>query len=282
MEAREARVRASDGVSLHARSRRPRRPARATLLVVHGVGEHGDRYEAFAGRLAGAGIATWVYDLRGHGRSGGARVHVDRWARYERDLEDVARHAMAGDSRWPLFVFGHSLGALICLTAAMRGFGGRVERFGGWILSGAGLRPSGLAKPWLVRTARALSRVAPRFSLDLGIAPESLSHEPDVVRAYREDPGIHRRATVRWGAEALEAVRSIEAGAHGIRDPMLILHGGDDPLAEAEGSRWLARTVSGPVELIVYEGALHEPHNEPGYADVVEDILRWIDLRLRA
>lgn len=187
----------------------------------------------------------------------------------------------------PPFVFGHSMGALIALELAIeegrRGAEGDAAPLGGagpaagWISSGAGIRPAGIARPHLVFLARLLSRVTPRLSLDLGIEAEALSRDPAVIEAYRRDPLVRKRATVRWGAEALAAIDRIVEGASAIEGPLLVLHGADDPLAEAEGSRWLASAVGPNAELRVYPEVLHEPHNDPGPGDPLDDLVDWID-----
>jgi alpha-beta hydrolase superfamily lysophospholipase len=49
---------ARDGTALLTRTWLPAVEPWATLLVVHGLGEHSGRHEATAGRFAAAGIAT--------------------------------------------------------------------------------------------------------------------------------------------------------------------------------------------------------------------------------
>ena len=275
---------ASDGTRLRLHEWPPEGDLRAGLLLIHGVGEHGARYDAFARRLAGRGIHVFGFDHRGHGRSGGPRVHVDRWDRYLADARELARHVASSVEDAPLFVYGHSMGALICLGLAIEagyaavgsGHSTGTPTVRGWIVSGTGIQPTGIAKPHLVAIARLLSGVLPRMSLDLGIAAEALSHDPEVVSAYSADPLVQKRATVRWGAEALDAIEFIKQNAGAISDPLLVIHGEDDPLARAEGSRWLADAVPGAA-LKIYAGALHEPHNDPKFADVGADIFDWIE-----
>lgn len=269
---------AGDGTDLYLRVWAPETDVRAAILLLHGVGEHGGRYEALASRLAGAGILVLGPDLRGHGHSGGPRVHVSSWTRYLDDARAILARLRTLAPGAPVFVYGHSMGSLIALDLAMSG-----ERdVRGWILSGAGVEPSGIAKPHLVAIARILTRVAPRVRLALGIRGAQLSHDPDVARRYDEDPLTQGRATVRWGTEALASIDRIREGAGGIVAPALVLHGGDDPLSRAQGSRWLASTLGGETELIVYEGALHEPHHEAAHGDVAGDIVRWIASTLSA
>lgn len=207
------------------------------------------------------------------------------WDRYLLDARELMTALVSDTPGLPRFVYGHSMGALIAIglaiASARENAGSAPLRRAepevmGWISSGAGIEPSGIARPHLVAIARLLSRVAPRVSLDLGIDAEALSHDLDVIAAYREDPLIQHRATVRWGTEALSAIRAIKKGASEIEDPLLVLHGSADTLARPRGSRWLAEEASGSVRLVVYEGARHEPHNDPDYADVAKDVVSWV------
>ena len=46
----------------------------ATVVIVHGLGEHSGRYERTGGLLAEAGFAVRSFDLIGFGASGGRRA----------------------------------------------------------------------------------------------------------------------------------------------------------------------------------------------------------------
>jgi len=273
----------SDGTRLLVRDWHPRGSRRAALLVVHGVGEHGGRYARFGRRLAEAGIAVRVPDQRGHGRSEGPRGHVADWSRYLTDAGELASGLARDAPGVPLFAFGHSMGSLIVLDLAIRSAeadpGADPVAVAGWIVSGVGIRPAGVATPMKVALARLLSRILPRLTLGLGIAPEALSRDPAVQRVYRDDSLVLGRATVRWGAEALDAIVRVERGAHRIRDPLLILHGEEDPLSDPEGARWLAGEV-GDAELHIYPHVRHEPHNDADGCDPVGDLLAWISARI--
>ena len=65
-----------DGTRLATRHWRPAAPATpwASVLIVHGLGEHGGRYEHVGARLAAAGLDVHAVDLRGFGRSAGRRA----------------------------------------------------------------------------------------------------------------------------------------------------------------------------------------------------------------
>lgn len=100
---------------------------RGNVAIVHGVAEHSGRYQNLADHLTLAGFDIHAFDLRGHGRSEGRRVHVERWNDYLLDVDYFLAHLMdhlSGDHSddhsmvaptTPVVLYGHSLGALIVL-----------------------------------------------------------------------------------------------------------------------------------------------------------------------
>src|SRR5687767_5988962 len=76
------------------------------VVLVHGGAEHLGRYTHVAGALTEAGFEVAGVDLRGHGRSAGARGYLEDMRQY---LEDVDVAVAALGSRRPRFLVGHSL-----------------------------------------------------------------------------------------------------------------------------------------------------------------------------
>jgi len=67
---------AADGTRLMLRSWPEPTERRASMVIVHGLGEHSGRYEHVGAHFAAAGIAVSALDLRGFGESGGRRACV--------------------------------------------------------------------------------------------------------------------------------------------------------------------------------------------------------------
>jgi len=125
--------------------------------------------------------------------------------------------------------------------------------------------------------ARLLSGVRPRRSLDLRLDAAALSRDPEVVEAYRADPLVTSRATVRWGTESLATVRRVKEGMGTIEVPLLVLHGEADRLNLVDGARALAEALpNGDTTLRIYPGVYHEPHNDLGHERVVADVVGWL------
>jgi alpha-beta hydrolase superfamily lysophospholipase len=247
---------------------------RGALIVVHGFGEHSRRYATLVEHLVPRSYALYAFDLRGHGRSPGHRGHVNAWAEYREDVYAFVQLVDAQLPGTPLFLLGHSMGALIALDYLLH----HPEGLRGAAISGAPIEPVGVAKPHQVFLARTLSRLWPRFPLQVELELAALSRDTAMVRAYREDPQVHGRATARWGAEGLRAVERVKAGAPQITLPLLIIHGEADRINAVSGSRWLYEQVSSPdKQLRTYPGSYHEVHNDLDGEQLVEDLAQWME-----
>jgi alpha-beta hydrolase superfamily lysophospholipase len=255
----------------------PEDSAKAILVICHGVGEHSGRYMNLVHPLTQRQIAVWTYDHRGCGSSPGQRGHIDSWEDFRSGLVAFLELVRAENPGLPVFLYGHSMGALIVLDYIQSS----PEGLQGAVLSSAPIDPAGVAKPLKVLVARLLSRLRPTHSIELGLDPDSLSRDPQVVQAYKDDPLVQGLVSVRWGTEALSVQDRTRAHPHLIRLPVLFIHGENDPLHLVNGVRSFFEKIQYPdKQLLVYEGSLHEPHNDLEHETVARDLADWLERRL--
>ena len=135
---------------------------------------------------------------------------------------------------------------------------------------------------WQELLGRLVNLFWPAFSIPSNVIPEQLTHDMDVVEAYKNDPLIQQRMTVRWGLALIDAMDEIESRLNEINDDLLILHGEDDPISSVDGARKLAQSLGDKqATLIIYPGLYHELHNERE-ADrnhVFRDIGAWLQIQ---
>jgi alpha-beta hydrolase superfamily lysophospholipase len=269
---REFLFEGAGGLDLFGRAWLPERAQRSVLLV-HGWAEHSGRYEHVGAWLAARGCAVHAYDHRGHGRSAGPRGHARRFADLLDDLEIALARAREESPALPVFLLGHSMGGLVVAAfVAERG-----PEITGAVTSGAALALADVPSRARLALLRLAARVAPRMRRDRPIAGEALSRDPEVGRAYAEDPLVLRRMTLGFGAALLDAARRTQEAAGAVRVPMLLLHGADDTLTLAEGSRRFHAGLSAPAsDLRLYAGLRHEILNEPERETVLDDLLGWM------
>ena len=268
----ESHFAAGRGRSLFRRAWLPPEPRRL-LVLVHGYAEHSGRYEPMAAWLAARGCAVHAYDHQGHGRSDGVRGHVRRFADLLDDLEVFLARVRDEPPGLPAFVIGHSMGGLV-VAAFVRE---RRPELVGAVTSGAALRLAEVPSGALLLALRLLRRVAPRFTMTRPIAPEALSRDPEVGRAYLDDPLVLRRMSVSLAAEIFDAGRRTLRGGADVRLPMLVLHGEADPLCPASGSRTFYEQLgTAGSDLRIYPKLRHEIFNEPEQESVFADLLEWL------
>ena len=254
--------------------------ARAAIAVVHGLGEHSGRYEAFADRLSAYGFSTFAMDLRGHGLSEGRRGHVTRFEVFLQDVDRFRRelHGLV-DVGTPLFLLGHSMGGLISLRY-LEEFD---TPFRGGIIVSPWLATETPVPRWKVTLAGALNRVMPSIPFNSGIEPAFLSRDPAVVHAYRDDPLVHSRITPRLFSESTIAMGLAFQRSDRIRVPLLFLLAGDDRIVSTAKTQAFARSLSSRnVAVHIYADSYHEVLNEPNRAEPMHDLRDWVASRLGA
>lgn len=246
---------------------------RARVLVVHGYGEHRGRYAHVVSRLARDGFECHLFDLRGHGQSGGTIAHVDRFHQYLDDLQLVVQHVRNAGGPRPLFLVSHSLGGLIALSYVRR------ENHGvdALAVSDPYLHPAFRIPPARKALATVLSRVIPKLSFNNGLDAKWLSHDEAIVRAYVDDPLVFKTTTPRWYTEVTRSQRELVAGASDIRLPLLMLVGEGDRIADPRVALDVFdRAASAHKTLRRYPGLFHEIFNELERDAVLDDLAGWL------
>jgi alpha-beta hydrolase superfamily lysophospholipase len=255
----DARFDTADGIELYVEWKRPEDSVGA-IVIVHGVGEHYGRYREFRDGLAAAGLACYGFDQRGHGRSAGNRGDVRRFADYVDDLALIVARVRDAESTLPLFLFGHSMGALVVLQYVIR----TQDRLNGLVLTGSPVNADARISRPLLTLLKLIAWAAPQLSFHNRIRPEQLTHDVVVRDEYAHDPLNNDRVTARWIVELIRAAREVRSEARAIRIPLLALHGRDDQIADPSGTQELISRVGSPdKQVVLLSGDLHEVLNEP-------------------
>jgi alpha-beta hydrolase superfamily lysophospholipase len=250
---------------------------KASLALVHGIGEHSGRYSNLVGTLIEHGMAVYAVDNRGFGKSSGKRGHVMSWREYTDDTAAFLDRVREIKSEGPLFLMGHSMGGLIVLSFLLDH---SPKDLNGVVVSGPALSQGAVSKVLLL-AARIMSKVVPSFSLDTKLDASAVSRDPEVVAAYEADPLRTGMASARLGTEMAAAMEMVKTRAGEIRLPILIVHGGADRLVAPETSRELMPLLGSTDKTrIEYPSYYHEPHNDLDWQKPLSDIVQWMEKRI--
>ncbi|MGH3774117.1 MAG: lysophospholipase [Pseudonocardiaceae bacterium] len=255
----------------------PPAQVRAVIVIVHGFGEHSGRYAYVGDRLAVAGFAAYAADYRGHGRSDGRRANIERMALIVADLGGFVRFAAERHPGLPVFMVGHSVGGLISLQYATE----PGTSLDGLVLSAPAVEVM-VGSALQRRLAGVLSALVPDLQVAALDADHKISRDPEVIRAYREDPLVYRgRIKARTGAEILLTMQGLPARLSQLSLPLLILHGTDDLICAPAGSTMVHDRVSSPDKTVRrYQHLYHEVFNEPERDEVLTDLMDWLEQHL--
>jgi alpha-beta hydrolase superfamily lysophospholipase len=281
----QARVTQQDRVAIHAQAWVPGH-ALATVLLVHGYSEHSANFARLIRELVMAQFAVITFDLRGHGLSEGPTGHVASQDLYAEDAESVLREIFPNVlPNCPLFLWGHSLGAMIALQLMLRAKL-PVTPAGAVLTSPLlGLPPLVGVQKILAALSPTLSKLLPAFPIAHGIPPTNLSHDESYLARRHDDPLMRKVATPRWLEATKLSFAALQASAADFQKlaPTLLMLAGEERVTNLlESRRFAFRAFPGQRNKVLeFPGMYHELEKEPEVrARVVSESLAWFKSHL--
>lgn len=111
------KIKGFNNLELNAYLFEPETKPKAVVQIIHGMQEHGGRYQSFAEFLCKNDFAVFVSDLRGHGKS---LIGENKFGFGEKDIfseiiedQKIISNFLKEKFDAPLYVFGHSFGSFI-------------------------------------------------------------------------------------------------------------------------------------------------------------------------
>ncbi len=272
----ETKWKTRDGLDIYARGWEPDGAAKAVVCLVHGLGEHVNRYANVGAAFTKSGYALFGFDQRGHGKSGGARGHTPSYDALMDDIDDLLAQAEQRYPKLPRFLYGHSMGGGEVLNYVLR----RKPSLAGVIATGPFLRLAFAPPAFKVTLGRFMNNIAPGFTQASGLETAAISRDQKVVDAYIKDPLVHDKISARQFVAVYDAGLWALEHASEFPLPLLIMHGGADRLTSAQATREFAQKGNKNITLHIWDDWYHEIHNETEQAEVFKMMTIWMDARL--
>ncbi len=272
------------------------------VIIVHGMAETIERYDAFASFLCNNGYVVYGFNQRGHGPNAEMQGYLgeDGWTKMKEDLKHILLFAKSNHSSVPAFIIGHSMGSFVVRDFLID----YSYLINGVILSGTGFpnRLSLKAGKWVAgRDVKKHGDKHINLSLDRMVfggynkkipANETpfdwLSRDKKIVESYIADDycgNIHPSSFFLEFSTALERIlstmifKNMNENLH-----MLFISGDADPVGDygkgVEKSAKFYSKLGFNIEKHLYADGRHEMLNEINKDRVYEDILHWINERI--
>lgn len=265
------RFNAPDGTSLAFDAYELPHP-KAAVLFLHGWSDHAGRWAGTGKRLQAAGFAAYLFDQRGHGRSGGRRGHLSRFSQLLGDLQ-AFRRAVRQRTPAPQVLLGHSFGGLVVLRYLETQPG---DPLAAAVVSSPWLGLKHTPPAWKRLAARLFADLWPTLSIGAGIDADQLSRDPAVNAGWTADPACHDLMTPGAWAEIQWAQRAVTADGYRIDCPLLFLLAGEDRVVDAHLARAFADGLKSVSQVHWYPEMYHEVLNDPQGERVLRDIVDFL------
>lgn len=269
-------LKVSDGAKLYYQKWMPEDP-KAIIVFVHGLADHVGRYEPFTRYFSLRGYGVALFDMRGHGRSGGRKTHINRFYDYIYDLSQFVSFVKKNSPDVPVFLVGHSFGGQIVLNFTVR----YSKDLRGIVALSPNIGVKLDMPEWKFKIAKVAVKCLPRYRIASNVNMNNLSHDENIVNSYRNDPNIPKDLTLKCGLEILKNSELVMALASRIHLPTLLMHGDSDNICDVEATKKFYMRVPGSSkQLKVYHGLYHELLNENGKERVFGDMEAWFEEQL--
>lgn len=247
--------------------------AKAVLVIVHGLCEHQGRYDYLAEIFHKAGIGTYRFDHRGHGRSEGERTYFSNFNELLDDTNVVVDRAIAENPDIPVFLLGHSMGGF---TVALYGVKYPNKRLRGIITSGA------LTHDNIGMITGVPGGLDPHTQLPNTLtAGHGLCSVAEVVAGYAKDPYNSRTFTTGLCYALRDGLKWFADKEKEFAYPVLMLHGEKDGLVSVKDTYgFFGQAASTDRQMKIYGNLLHEIFHEYCRDQVAGDVLAWVEKRI--
>lgn len=287
------------GLSWGQRQMRPK----ATMLILHGMGEHIERYAHFASHLAEQGYVIYGYDQRGHGRTDtGTATHgylgPNGFSSLITDADMAVKWIKSQYPQTPVILFGHSMGSFVaqsyvlehsrdidaCILCGSNGPEGVMLRIGRWLARRYAKRHGAYAES---KTLTKLTFGQYNKPFRPNQTPfDWLTRDTDALAAYLADPlcGFPLSAASMFDMfdQLMQMYQLSKVRLINRNFPIFIIAGEADPVGhQGKGIQKLIQVYQScgleRVSKKIYPQARHELLHELNRIEVYADVVDWID-----
>jgi len=258
----------------------PKQP-RAIILALHGGMAHAGDYVTPALYFREKGIATVSFDMCGHGSK--KRIDIPEFARFLDDGELFLQWVKDNYPRLPIFVMGHSMGALISTHLGLERFPKDLD-IKGFIFSSPYYVNAIKIPKVLLWLSKSLAKTVPKMKMPLKSLTKVLTHDSAITARHFADEKDNIRATevtLRFVSELISAQAGLEGKMSAWCYPLFAVVAGDDKLADSRGAETILKTIAPHLlDYHYYPNNYHENFNESNRNIIFGDILRWLETHL--
>jgi len=262
-----------DGLKLVTHTWKPEVEPEYVLIVIHGMGEHGARYNTFADFFVKKGFAVTAVDLRGHGESEGKRGHTTSFSHILADIDDFIKMQEDTFRGLKQILYGYSFGGNFLLNYLLT----KETNAYAAIASAPALKSLYAPAPMKAFFAKFIRAIYPSFTVSSGVKSADMFREKKNDISHKKDPLLHNRISIEMALASIEKGVWALDNACRIALPLLIMHGTGDKITRHDASEDFIEQVDSKLgRLKLYDGLFHDLHHDENKDLILEDVYKWI------
>jgi len=252
-------------------------PAKAILLLIHGLGAHSGRWDALGRFFSEHSVSSYALELKGFGETKDYKGHIDSFNTYLADVKRLAEIAKRENESANVFLLGESLGALIAILTAKE----NPPLFNGLIC----ISPAFVSKLnfSVLDYARILTYLLcnPKKHFNIPFNSAMCTRDKAYCEAMDKDVREHRLATPKFFLNTLKAQTKTASSKNWPDIPVLFLIAGEDRLIDTKVSRKVFESLKiKDKNLIEYPEMYHSISIDIEKEKAFRDILTWLEKRI--
>lgn len=248
---------------------------KATIVIIHGMGEHSGRYQHVAKKLTENGLGVIAFDQFGHGKTSGKRGHNPGFNKVLESISKLINKATDVFGEKPMFLYGHSMGGNAVINYTLR----KKNNLTGIIATSPMLRLAFTPPKWKLLLGKVMLKLAPSITLGNELDPNDISRDKTEVEKYILDPLVHSKISPNFSLLFIDSGEWAIKNATSLKSPILLLHGTGDKIIDYKGTEAFAKKAKEP-SLKLYKNGYHELQNDLCKDEMLQDVVDWINNQL--
>ena len=248
--------------------------ARRAIVMFHRGHEHGGRMAHLVEELGLQGFDFFAWDARGHGESPGERGDSPSFATSVRDVQTFIDHIASayGIDTGDMVVLAQSVGAVVVSTWA-HDYAPKIRAL---VLASPAFKVK-LYVPFARPGLKLMRAWRGNFFVNSYVKAKFLSHDPQRIASFENDPLISRPISVNMLLGLYDAAERVVADAQAIQIPtQLLISGSDFVVHRKPQEQFFQRLGSLDKEMHILPGFFHDTLGERDRAHALARIRRFV------
>ena len=260
---------------IYERKGEPAAGKKATVLLLHGLGDYSRRHDEVAHLLGSQNYSTQVFDWPGNGSSSGKRGHLPTVA----EAGNLISEALKRSDGPVEGIYAHSTGAFYLLHALFSNRREFVDLKWVW-LSSPLISPRNGQGEVKIKLAEFLVEYLPLLTLSTGVSQSDCFHqERKNWNPLPNDPKLHNRVSLLAATDLMRNEAALRERVKEIPDTIswLFTQGDEDRVCPLSITMGVFQNMTSKDKVFVtISGARHEPLHEPDHSALLSAIRSWL------